>query len=90
MAFSPDGKWFGYGACGLNCRVKARGPGFSHPERNREVPLLTRLTSDDHGFGWVFTHDSRSMIFSESDPDRRIGLWGFTAGSRTATLPRTP
>ena len=87
MAFSPDGKWFGYGVCSPNYQRKVVALDYPTRKKVGEVNARTTFMGDHHGFGWVFTHDSRSIIFSENDPDRRIGLWSLTAGSGPQYFP---
>jgi eukaryotic-like serine/threonine-protein kinase len=87
MAFSPDGKWLGYGVCSTNFQTKLVVLDFPTRKKVREVNTLTSIMSDHHGFGWVFTHDSRSVIFSENDPDRRIHVQSLAAGSEPQYFP---
>jgi WD40 repeat protein/predicted Ser/Thr protein kinase len=87
MAFSPDGKWFGCGVCSPNLQRKLVVLDFPTRKKVREVNTLTGAMSDHHGFGWVFTRDSRSVIFSENDPDRRITLQSLAAGSEPQYFP---
>jgi eukaryotic-like serine/threonine-protein kinase len=82
MVFSPDGRWVEFGVLRLPNR-DPRGVLVDFAKRQPVVELnvLTRRTDFDHGFDWVFTRDGRSGIFSENDPDRRIVVCDFAAGS---------
>ena len=80
MVFSPDGKWFSYGVASLSSDKEGRGKAlvllaFPSRENAREMPCLTPITTINHGWDWVFTPDSRRIIFSETDPDPQIGQW---------------
>ncbi|MBN2506368.1 MAG: hypothetical protein JXQ71_06710 [Verrucomicrobia bacterium] len=87
MAFSPDGKWFGYGVCSPKYQRKVVVLDFPTRKKVGEVEALTGFMGSHHGFGWVFTRDSRSIILSENDPDRRIVLGSLTAGSKPQYFP---
>lgn len=74
MAFSADGRWFAYG---VHQPPWGRGLvvlDFAARRKVHDAPTLTPMEGLDRGVDWVFTRDGRSVIFSENDPDRRIGL----------------
>jgi eukaryotic-like serine/threonine-protein kinase len=89
MAFSPDGRWFGYGVA-----VRLRGPqggrlgkaivlrAWPGLKNINEVSTLSPIKGVDHANDWVFTPDSRSVVYGESQSDRRIGLCDLLPGSK--------
>jgi WD40 repeat protein/predicted Ser/Thr protein kinase len=80
-AFSPSGRWLGYGAADpKSFRRKVVVVDFATLTNSCEMNTLTPITDDFHGFEWVFTSDSRSILFSENDPDRTLALEDFIAG----------
>lgn len=77
--FSSDGRWLLYGeACFAEASRKAVVVDYPGLGKVRELKTLTFNTDDEHGLDYRFTTDGRSVIFTENDPDRRIGLWNFT------------
>jgi WD40 repeat protein len=93
MAFSPDGQWFGYGVAPPSSRKGYFGKHvvlLAMPSRQKkvnEVISLTEILDGRHATDWVFTPDSRSVIFSEADPDCRIVLCDLVAGSEARYFP---
>lgn len=86
MGFSVDGRWLGYG---VHQPPWGRGLvvlDFSSRQKVREMIPLTPMQGYDFGWDWMFTRDGQSVIFSENDPDRRIGLCDL-AGSEPQRFP---
>ena len=79
-AFSPSGRWLGYGAADRSFRRKVVVVDFATLTTIGEMNFVTPITDDVHGFEWVFTSDSRSILGSENDPDRTLALGDFIAG----------
>ncbi|HNQ89291.1 MAG TPA: protein kinase [Verrucomicrobiota bacterium] len=87
MAFSADGRRFGYG---VHQPPWGRGLvvlDFPSRQKVHELVPLTPMGSLDHGWDWVFTRDGRSVIFSENDPDCRIGLCDLAGGIEPQHFP---
>ncbi len=83
-AFSPSGRWLGYGAVERQSfRRKVVVVDFATLTNIGEMNALTPYTDDFHGLDWVFTSDSRSIVGSENDPDRTLGLRDFIAGKES-------
>jgi WD40 repeat protein len=86
MAFSRDGRWFGYGACSPDLQRKILVRDFLQQTNIGEVRGRTRFTDSDHGLAWVFGPDNRSIVFSENEPDC-IGLCNLSAPSEPRYSP---
>jgi WD40 repeat protein/tRNA A-37 threonylcarbamoyl transferase component Bud32 len=82
MTFSADGRWFAYGVHHPPWGRHAVVLDFSTPTRKKvwEVAALTGIQDLYKGTSVVFTRDSRSLIFSEVDPDGRICLFDLASG----------
>jgi len=80
IAFSADGKWLGVG---VNLPTNARGLLVLDAEtcrKVREQRSTTGMMGDTfHGFDWAFVPHRDSVIFSENEPDLRLGFWDFSA-----------
>jgi len=53
----------------------------------RELVTRTRIQGLDQGMAWLFTPDSRSVIFTENDPDLRIGLFDLISDGEPQYFP---
>jgi eukaryotic-like serine/threonine-protein kinase len=92
MAFSPDGRWFGYGFAFPSSHKGVWGKGIvlralPSQEEVREIKSRTDITDLQHATDWVFTPDSRSVIFSEAAPDCQIALCDLVPGSKPRHFP---
>lgn len=87
MAFSDDGKRFAFGVQHPPQERRLVILDFPTREPVREVITLTPIQGLDQGIAWLFTRDSRSVIFSENDPDWRIGWLDLTSGSEPHYFP---
>jgi WD40 repeat protein/predicted Ser/Thr protein kinase len=89
MAFSADGRWFGFGVHQPPWGRRLVVLDFPTRKRVREVIPLTPLQGPDYGWDWVFTRDGGSVIFSENDndPNCRIGLCELAGGSEPQHFP---
>jgi serine/threonine protein kinase/WD40 repeat protein len=87
MAFSRDGRWLGYGVCSLDRQRKILVRDFLQQTNVSEVKSRTRILDGVHGLAWVFGPDNQSTIFSENEPDCRIGLCSLSAPSEPRYFP---
>lgn len=87
MAFSDDGKRFAFGVQHPPEERRLVILDFPTREPVREVIPLTPVQGLDQGMASLFTRDSRSVIFWENDPDRRIGWLDLTPGSEPRYFP---
>jgi WD40 repeat protein/predicted Ser/Thr protein kinase len=85
--FSPDGKWLSYAKVDANLHRTAVVLDFPAQTTVKDMQALTPVTDNYHGGEIAFTADSRSLVFSENDPDRRIDLWDFDTGSKAQYFP---
>lgn len=80
--FSPDGQWLVYGALDpVRFTRTAVIVDYATRAKIGEMSGLTPGTDDFHGLDWVFARDGHSIILSENEPDRRIALGDFLAGT---------
>ena len=87
MAFSSDGKRFGYGVL-----LPSRNAGLvvlDFPSREKVCELIGNagLPDDQKGWDWVFTRDGRSVIGSEPEPGRRLCFSELATGSEPRYFP---
>jgi WD40 repeat protein/serine/threonine protein kinase len=89
MAFSPDGRWFGYGVHQPPSGRRIVVLDFATRQQVREIIALAPLEGWQVGMDWVFTRDSRSVIFAETEgyQDRWIGLCDVAATSEPQYFP---
>ncbi len=80
LAFSPDGRRFGFGV--------AQPPSgrlvlmdFPSRKKLREIDLRVKLVDGLKGREWVFTPDNRSVIFTETEPECSMVFCDLAAGS---------
>jgi eukaryotic-like serine/threonine-protein kinase len=87
MAFSPDGKWFAFGVQHPPWDRRLVILDFPTRKPVRELVTLTRIQGLDQGMAWLFTPDSRSVIFTENDPDLKVGLFDLTSDGGPQYFP---
>jgi WD40 repeat protein len=89
MAFSPDGQWLGYGVHQPPSGRRLVVLDFATRKQVREIVTLAPLKGWEVGMDWVFTRDSRSVIFSETEGDqgRWIGLCDVVATNEPQYFP---
>ena len=86
VGFFGDGKLLGYSANGREV-AKTVVADFATRQALATCKHLTAAKDNFRGLSTVGTPDGRYIIFSESDPDRRIGRWDWRAGSEVQYFP---
>jgi WD40 repeat protein len=86
-AFSSDGRVFAYGIASPRFERGVVVMDFVTRNQIARSVARTGITSPIHGMDFVLTADGKSSIFSENDPDRRLGLWNFLGEAGTSYFP---
>ena len=87
IAFSPDGRCFGYGVAIRWSHRSTFGRGLvvlDFPSRKTLTEAVAETDQIDsvHGYQWVFTPDNRSAIYPEIGPKGELVCWDFTTNSK--------